>query len=81
MKIFKERLINLRKKNNLTQTGVASHLGIAQASYIRYEKGTSEPTLENLVKLADLLDVSIDYLLGREDYVKDKIAKMYFFEK
>lgn len=78
MKIFKERLIALRKLNKLTQTGVATYLGIAQASYIRYEKGTSEPTLANLVKIADLLDVSVDYLLGRESYISEKISKVYF---
>lgn len=35
--------------------------------YIRSENGQSEPTLTNLVKLADLFDVSVDYLLGRTD--------------
>lgn len=43
-------------------------LGISQPSYIRYENGTSEPTLENLVKIAEILDVSTDYLLGKSEY-------------
>lgn len=68
MKIFQERLIEQRKLNQLTQRQVADYLQMAQPSYIRYENGTSEPTLDNLVKLADLFDVSIDYLLGRKDY-------------
>jgi len=68
MKVFCDRLIEQRKLNKLTQRKVAESLGITQPSYIRYEKGDSEPTLENLVKLADLFDVSIDYLLGREQY-------------
>ena len=68
MKVFCDRLIEQRKPNKLTQRKVAESLGITQPSYIRYEKGDSEPTLENLVKLADLFDVSIDYLLGREIY-------------
>ncbi len=34
---------------------------------MRYEDGTSEPTQENLVKLADIFGVSVDYLLGRDD--------------
>ena len=68
MEIFQERLIEQRKLNNLTQRQVANYLKIAQPSYIRYENGTSEPSLENLVKLADYFDVSIDYLLGREIY-------------
>ena len=67
MKIFQEMLIEQRKLNNYTQRQIAEYLDIAQPSYIRYEKGTSEPSLENLVKLADLFDVSVDYLLGRKD--------------
>ncbi|MGN0744950.1 MAG: helix-turn-helix domain-containing protein [Christensenellales bacterium] len=67
MKKFQTALVEQRKLNHLTQRDVAKHLGIAQSSYIRYENGKSEPTLENLVKLADLFDVSVDYLLGRKE--------------
>ena len=65
---FQKTLLELRKINNLTQKQVAQQLGISQPSYIRYENGKAEPSLENLVKLADLFDVSIDYLCGRKDY-------------
>ncbi len=68
MKIFQERLIEQRKLNNLTQRQVADLLEIAQPSYIRYENGSAEPNLQNLVKLADYFDVSVDYLLGRTEY-------------
>ena len=68
MKIFQERLMEQRKLNGLTQRQMAEHLQMAQPSYIRYENGTSQPTLENLVKLADFFDVSVDYLLGRSEY-------------
>ena len=68
MKRFQEALIEQRKLNRLTQREVAKRLGISQPSYIRYENGKAEPSLENLVKLADLFDVSVDYLLGRTDY-------------
>ena len=68
MKVFCERLIEQRKLNNYTQRQIADMLGIKQPSYIRYEKGDSEPSFENLVKLADIFDVSIDFLLGREQY-------------
>ena len=68
MKIFQERLIEQRKLNKLTQRQLADYLQIAQPSYIRYENGSSEPNLENLVKLADYFDVSVDYLLGRTEY-------------
>lgn len=68
MERFQQALIEQRKLNKLTQRQVALALGISQPSYIRYEKGQAEPTLENLVKLADLFDVSVDYLLGRNVY-------------
>lgn len=65
MKIFQERLKELRTMSGFTQRYMADALGISQPSYIRYESGSSEPTLENLAKIADILDVSVDYLLGR----------------
>ena len=68
MKIFQDRLIEQRKLNKLTQRQMADYLKIAQPSYIRYENGSAEPSFENLVKIADYFDVSVDYLLGRADY-------------
>ena len=56
MERFQQALIEQRKLNKLTQRQIANALGISQPSYIRYEKGQAEPTLENLVKLADLFE-------------------------
>ena len=67
MEIFQKRLREERKILGLTQRELAKRLAITQPSYIRYENGSSEPSLECLVKLADLFDVSVDYLLGRTD--------------
>ena len=67
MEIFQKNITELRIINKYTQRQVAEVLGISQPSYIRYENGKAEPSLENLVKLADLYDVSIDYLCGRSD--------------
>lgn len=68
MKIFQKRLLEQRKLNKLTQVEIAQYLGISQPSYIRYENGSAEPNYDNLVKLADLFDVTTDYLLGRTSY-------------
>ena len=65
---FQSILAEQRKLNKLTQRQVAEYLSISQPSYIRYENGKAEPTIENLIKLADLFDVSIDYLCGRKGY-------------
>ena len=37
-----------------------------QGSYTKWETGMTEPRIENLIKLADLLEVSLDWLFGRE---------------
>ena len=68
MNTFQKNLVTLRKLHRMTQRDVAARLGVSQPSYIRYENGTSEPTIENLIKLADLFDVSLDYLCGRISY-------------
>lgn len=64
--IFSERLKTLRKEKKLTQKELAEQIGIKQNSYSDWETGKNEPSLENLIKLADLLEVSIDWLFGRE---------------
>lgn len=68
MKIFQKRIKEMRMLCHLTQREMAEKLGISQPSYIRYENGSSEPTLENLVKIAEIFDVSTDFLLGKAEY-------------
>lgn len=64
---FGERLRALRGKIGVSQRGVASELGISQQNYQCYESGTKMPTAAKLPSLANLFNVSIDYLLGRTD--------------
>ncbi len=59
------RLKELRKKNNLTQKEVAEKLIITPNGYSYYENNINEPNIETLCKLADLYNVSLDYLVGR----------------
>lgn len=68
MKVFAKRLKELRKENLLSQNQVAKTLGITQQSYARYEADTSEPSFEMLVEIANLFEVSCDYLLGKTEY-------------
>lgn len=65
-----ERLIELRKKNNKTQSDIARELSISRQAYSNYELGNREADYDTLNKLADYFGVSVDYLLGRID---DKI--------
>ena len=62
-----KRLLECRKACKLTQQDVAKYLGVAQPVYQRFEKGTFECNYSQLVKLAELFDVSIDFLLGKAD--------------
>lgn len=57
----------LRKDKNLTQSDVARYFGIIAPLYCMYETGTRKMSLDMLCALADLLDTSTDYILGRTD--------------
>ena len=67
MQIFQKKILELRKLYKYTQKFMAQLLKISQPSYARYENGTAEPSQDTLITLADIFDVSIDYLLGRKD--------------
>ena len=73
---FSERLKNLRKQAHLTQVDVASKLGISQPAYASWERGIKKPTQENLVKIAQILDVSIDYLVGNSEEKSDELENI-----
>lgn len=64
---FSERLKELRKQAHLTQVELAKKLGIVQSSFADWERGKKKPTQENLVKIAQILNVSVDYLVGNSD--------------
>ena len=61
------RLRECRENARLSQKFVAISLGVAAPSVANWERGKTNPTHENIVKLADLYGVSVDYLLGRTD--------------
>ena len=65
-----ERLKELRTARGLLQKDVAAVLGIDRTTYVKYEKGQSEPSFDILAKLADYFGVSVDYLLGKTDIKK-----------
>ncbi len=64
---FPKRLKEIRKRNHMTQLQLAKFLGLEEVSYQYYEYGAHEPKLENLIKLADLFQVTLDELLGRNE--------------
>lgn len=67
MSIFSERLFQLRKDKGLSQIALAKEIGVSSRIYQTYEYGKSEPKMSNLVRIADVFGVSLDYLTGRTD--------------
>ena len=65
--MFNKRLREMRMKRKLTQQMTADSADIALRTLQNYEQGIREPSYDILVKLADTLDVSLDYLFGRTD--------------
>lgn len=61
-----ENLKALRVQNKLSMQVVADHLKIARITYSNFETGKGEPNLKLLVKMADLYNVSLDELAGRQ---------------
>ena len=64
------RIKELRKARNITQLKMAMDLNMSQNTISRYENGEREPGLEELVRIADYFDVSVDYLLERTENPK-----------
>ena len=60
-----ERLKSLRTKNKMTQQQVAEIIHVSRPTYTQYEKNQKRPSIETLIRLADLYETSIDYLVGR----------------
>jgi len=67
MATFSERVKELRKAKGVTQRAIAEVLGITEQAYQKYEYGKREPNHKNTIKLADFFDVTVDYLLGRDN--------------
>lgn len=67
-------LKNLRVSNKKTQKEVADFLGIDRTTYVKYEKGQTEPNINNLKKLADYFNVTTDYLIGKSNSFKTNAA-------
>lgn len=63
--IFAQRITELRIKTNKTQEETSKILGIALSTYAGYESGRREPDIKTIIKIADLYQVSADYLIGR----------------
>jgi len=76
---FPQRLSTLRKERSLTQQALADAVGLGITQMKRYEAGTSQPTLDVIRKLSQVLRVSSDELLfGRAERGPDEDLRLQF---
>lgn len=69
--IIGDTIVDLRKDKNYTQKELAKLLNISASCLSKYEKGTTQPPLDMVIQICDALDVSVDYLLGRNSFSFD----------
>ena len=67
---FGQRLSRLRKEKGLTQEDIANRITISPQAVSKWENDVSSPDIDYLNSLADILDVSVDVLLGRKESAK-----------
>ena len=65
--MFTSRFRRIIQERQLTAYRIAKDTGISQGLMAEYNRGEKKPTVNNLVKIADYLGCSTDYLLGRTD--------------
>ena len=82
--MFSKRLRILRENKGYNQEKLANMCGLSTSTIGMYEQGRRQPDNDTLVKLADIFDVSIDYLLGKTEVKKyekpyeDELEKVLF---
>ena len=77
---FGSIVVELRKEKKISQTDLADRLGIHKNVLGRYERSEVLPSIEIARKIADILDVSLDYLTGKVDVEMDKDTQKRILE-
>ncbi len=78
---FNENLKELRSAHGLSQKDVASMLGVDRTTYTKYETGDNQPDIKTVKKIADFFNVSVDYMLGRDEKKNDIPTDVTLSEK
>lgn len=79
MSTFCERIRKCRNQKNQTQKEVADFLGVSSAAFSQYENGKRKPSLDTILLLAKLFEVSTDYLLGLEKSEGKEGSNEFYF--
>jgi len=62
-----DKIFTLLSEKNITAAKLSKDIGISSGLISQWKKGLQKPSLDVVLKIADYLEVSIDYLLGREE--------------
>lgn len=65
---FSERLKELRNERNMTRQALADELHISVRLVGYWENGQRECSLDMLIKISNIFDVSVDFLIGNKDF-------------
>lgn len=80
--IIGETVKDLREQRGYTQKELAKALNITASCLSKYEKGRTQPSMEMLIQLADALNTTTDYLLGRNSFKLDyKSLKSSYYKE
>lgn len=77
---FSEKLLTLRKANNLTQEQLAEKLEVSRQSVSKWESGQAAPELEKIIAISAIFNVTTDYLLKSSE-IDDLSVKTEMLEK
>lgn len=72
LSVFGTRLRSVRMSKKLTQQRMADMLSMTLNAYQKYEQHERMPSYETLLSICDNLDVSIDYLFGRDEFLRQR---------
>ncbi len=64
---FNEKLVNLRKKHNLSQEQVAEKLKVARQTISKWELGETTPEMDKLIMISELYNITLDELMKEEN--------------
>ena len=67
--MFTEKFIEIIQSKDIKPYHIAKETGISTGLMSAYKRGEKIPSVENLIKIADFLDCSVDYLLGRSNNI------------
>lgn len=78
--MFAERLRELRRRDGMTQDDLAKRLGVVKSTVSQWESGYRVPSEDILRQLAQIFDVSVDYLIGYSNTPTQRSASLKPFQ-